>query len=346
MHAQLKGMKSLFMTLALISALFTLVVSVSTQTEANTETDVRFNKELDGFDYPFVVSTFTFNTQNQELKMRYMDVGDKSAEKVIVLLHGKNFSGYYWERIANDLLKKNYRVIIPDQIGFGKSSKPKAYQYSMGQFALNTKSLLDSLGLKKYDLVAHSMGGMIAVTFAVDYPEALNKLILINPIGLEAYGQYAQFKDTDFFYKNERGKTLESARAYQQANYYDGKWSDEYEKLLVPTKGQLAGDDWDIVAWNNALTYGPIFSENIVAKFPQVTTKTYLIIGIRDKTGPGRGWKKAGVTRTLGQYDKLGKNAQALISGSKLYELEGLGHMPQFEDYAAFSKVFDEVIAD
>ena len=49
--------------------------------------------------------------------MRYMDIGDKNADKVIVLLHGKNFSGYYWERIANDLLKRKYRVVIPDQIG-------------------------------------------------------------------------------------------------------------------------------------------------------------------------------------------------------------------------------------
>ncbi|MGJ8656479.1 MAG: alpha/beta fold hydrolase [Akkermansiaceae bacterium] len=332
-------MKMLSMVLVAATA---LVVPVSAQAAA----EVKYNQELDGFDYPFEVSTYRLKTQNQELKMRYMDVGDQSSTKVIVLLHGKNFSGFYWERIAKDLVKKGYRVIIPDQIGFGKSSKPKAYQYSLGQLALNTKSLLDSLDLKKYDIVGHSMGGMVATTFAVDYPEVLNKLILINPIGLEAYGKYAQFKDTDFFYQNELGKTLDKARAYQQKNYYDGKWSDAYEELLVPTEGQIAGGDWEIVAWNNALTYGPIFSENIVAKFPQITTPTHLVIGTRDKTGPGRGWKKSGVTKTLGEYDKLGKKTQALIKGSKLYELEGLGHMPQFEDYEAFSKVFDEVIAD
>ena len=54
----------------------------------------------------------------------------------------------------------------------------------------------------------------------------------------------------------------------------------------------LAGDDWKIVAWNNALTYGPIFSENIVDRFSQINNETVFIIGTRDKTGSGRGWLK------------------------------------------------------
>jgi len=305
---------------------------------------VKYNKELDGFAYPFEVKTFDFNSQNQDLKMRYMDVGNQTAEKVIVLLHGKNFSGYYWEQVAKDLLNKGYRVIIPDQIGFGKSSKPAAYQYSFGQLALNTKSLIDNLNIEKYDLVGHSMGGMLAVTFAVNYSDSVNKLVLINPIGLEDYSRYVAFKDVNFFYQRELAGTLEKAINYQKSNYYDGQWSSQYEQLLTPLKGMLAGDDWPIVAWNNALTYGPIFSENIVDRLSQITNKTYLIIGTRDKTGPGRGWLKAGTSRKLGEYKELGKNAQSLIEGSVLIELDGLGHMPQYEDYSTFIKAFNKVI--
>ena len=169
--------------------------------QAFAENPIKYNKELDGFKYPFKVNTFKFNSQNQDLKMRYMDIGDKNAKKVIVLLHGKNFSGYYWKRVANDLVKRKYRVVIPDQIGFGKSSKPDSYQYSFGQLALNTKSMLGNLNIKKFDLVGHSMGGMLATTFAVNYPKFINKLILINPIGLEDYGKYVEFKDVNFFYK-------------------------------------------------------------------------------------------------------------------------------------------------
>lgn len=305
---------------------------------------VKYNKELDGFDYPFDVKTFEFDSQKQTLKMRYMDIGDKDAEKTIVLLHGKNFAGFYWEDVANDLVSKKYRVLIPDQIGFGKSSKPDAYQYSLGQFALNTKLLLESLKIDNITLVGHSMGGMIATTFAVNYVSTVDKLILINSIGLEDYSKYTEFKDVNFFYKNELGKTVDKARAYQQKIYYAGKWSKEYETLLVPLKGMLAGDDWQVVAWNNALTYGPIFSENIVDRFSQIQSKTYLINGTRDTTGPGRGWLKEGVTRKLGEYTKLGKHTQGLIKDSVLIELEGLGHMPFYEDYPAFIKAFNQAI--
>jgi pimeloyl-ACP methyl ester carboxylesterase len=328
-------MKMLFLSLFIVLTLISQGIA---------ESPVKYNKELDGFKYPFEVNTHKFNSQNQDLKMRYMDIGEKDAQKVIVLLHGKNFSGYYWESVTKDLLKKNYRVIIPDQIGFGKSSKPDYYQYSFGQLALNTKTLLDSLKIAKLDLVGHSMGGMLATTFAVNYPKSVNKLILINPIGLEDYGKYVEFKDVNFFYKRELAKTLDKARNYQKKNYYDGKWSSEYEKLLIPLKGMLAGEDWKIVAWNNALTYGPIFSENIVDRFSQVTSETFLIIGTRDKTGPGRGWLKEGVTIKLGEYKKLGINANNLIKGSKLIELDGLGHMPQYENYNLFINSFYKAI--
>jgi len=328
-------MKMLFLSLFIVLTLISQGIA---------ESPVKYNKELDGFKYPFEVNTHKFNSQNKDLKMRYMDIGEKDAQKVIVLLHGKNFSGYYWESVAKDLLKKNYRVIIPDQIGFGKSSKPDYYQYSFGQLALNTKTLLDSLKIAKLDLVGHSMGGMLATTFAVNYTKSVNKLILINPIGLEDYGKYVEFKDVNFFYKRELAKTLDKARNYQKKNYYDGKWSSEYEELLIPLKGMLAGEDWKIVAWNNALTYGPIFSENIVDRFSQVTSKTFLIIGTRDKTGPGRGWLKEGVTIKLGEYKKLGINANNLIKGSKLIELDGLGHMPQYENYNVFINSFYKAI--
>jgi pimeloyl-ACP methyl ester carboxylesterase len=307
-------------------------------------TPVKYNKELDGFDYPFAVKTFDLNSQNKTLKMRYMDIGNIKAAKTIVLLHGKNFAGYYWERVANDLLKQNYRVIIPDQIGFGKSSKPDYYQYSFGQLALNTKLLLDSLHIEKADIVGHSMGGMVATTFAANYANTVNKLILINPIGLEDYGKYTEFKDVNFFYKNELAKTLDKARNYQIKNYYDGKWSQDYEKLLIPLKGMLAGDDWETVAWNNALTYGPIFSENIVDRFSQIKNETFIIIGTRDKTGPGKGWLKAGETRELGDFKQLGIDTKNRIQDSTLIELEGLGHMPHFEDYDAFIKAFHQAL--
>ncbi len=314
---------------------------------------ISFDKNLSQFKYPFQVEDFTFNTQQQTLTMNYMDVGTSTSsshsqkQKVAVLLHGKNFAGFYWQRITQDLVKKGYRVIIPDQVGFGKSSKPQHYQYSFGQLALNTQALLQKLNIKDYTLVGHSMGGMLAVNMAYLYGGDISKLVLINPIGLEPYLDYVQIKDTDFFYQRELNKSVKGARNYQKKNYYAGKWHDDYEKLLIPLKGWLNGPDWKTVAWNNALTYGPIFNEDITHTLPKLTTPTHFIIGTRDTTGPGRAWKKNGAqyqNYTLGDYKKLGKAAVARMQNATLHELPGLGHMPQFEDYPRFSKVFFKVV--
>lgn len=302
-----------------------------------------YDATLTTYTYPHEVHKFKLSSQRQFLEMAYMDL-NKSSKRVAVLLHGKNFSGFYWDRIARDMVKKGYRVIIPDQIGFGKSSKPKQYQYSFSNLALNTKKLLESLKVEKYILVGHSMGGMLGVHFTHLYPNQVEKLFLINPIGLEPYLKYVEYKDPEFFYKIELAKTPEKFKAYQQKNYYDGKWREDYDALLEPYNGQMKSKDWPIVAWNNALTYGPIFSEDITTKFSEIKNPVVLIIGTRDKTGPGRNWKKPGVTRKLGEYKKLGREAHRKFKNSKLEELPGLGHMPQFEDYERFWSAFSKYL--
>ena len=81
------------------------------------------------------------------------------------------------------LRKEGYRVIAIDQIGFGRSSKPILH-YTISTHAMNTKRLLDHLGIKQTDIVTHSMGGMVASRFASPYPDTVGNLAMINQIGL------------------------------------------------------------------------------------------------------------------------------------------------------------------
>ena len=89
--------------------------------------------------------------------------------RTVVLLHGKNFCAATWEA-HQPLSNAGYRVIAPDQIGFCKSTKPQAYQFSLHQLAANTRALLDSLGVEKAIVMGHSMGGMLATRYALIYP--------------------------------------------------------------------------------------------------------------------------------------------------------------------------------
>src|SRR6187402_2665686 len=141
---------------------------------------------LENVQYPFPVKEISLKIQGQDLKMAYMDLQPKSTNgKTVLLLHGKNFMAAYWERTANDLAAAGFRVIMPDQIGFGKSSKPTNIQYTFQLLAQNTKAILDELKITKTSVLGHSMGGMLATRFTLMYPENVEKLILENPIGLE-----------------------------------------------------------------------------------------------------------------------------------------------------------------
>ena len=141
---------------------------------------------LEGYDYAFGVKTFNFTSQGQDLVMAYQfEKSPTPNGKTVLLLHGKNFNGAYWGETMKTLLDAGYNVIVPDQIGFGKSSKPANYQFTFQQLAENTHELLKREGVEESVVLGHSMGGMLATRYALMYPESTQQLILIKPIGLE-----------------------------------------------------------------------------------------------------------------------------------------------------------------
>ncbi|WP_261511389.1 alpha/beta fold hydrolase [Chryseobacterium paludis] len=298
-------------------------------------------KPLDGmltnYQYPYEVHFVDLNSQNQNLKMAYMDVQPKNPNgKIIMLLHGKNFNGAYWEQTAKDLSDKGFRIIIPDQIGFGKSSKPKSYQFSFAQLAVNTKAILDGLKINKLIVLGHSMGGMVATRFTLMYPEVVEKLILENPIGLEDYKVLAKYQTIDAAYQSELKNTYQSYKDYQLKFYYDNHWKPEYDKWLDLLAGWTLSKDYPSVAWNAALTTDIVFNQPVVYEFKNIKVPTLLIIGTRDRTAIGKDRAPKEVQAKMGQYQELGKKTQAEILGSKLVELENVGHLPHIEVYPKF----------
>ncbi|WP_426277257.1 alpha/beta fold hydrolase [Chryseobacterium sp. S-02] len=293
--------------------------------------------ELTNYKYPYEVHFLSLKSQNNDLKMAYMDVKPKTSNgKTIMLLHGKNFNGAYWERTAKDLSEKGFRVIIPDQIGFGKSSKPQSYQFSFSQLADNTKTVLDQLKINKTIVLGHSMGGMVATRFTLLYPEKVEKLILENPIGLEDYKTFAAYQTIDQAYQSELKNTAETYKNYQLKFYYDNKWKAEYQPWLDLIAGWTLHSDYPKVAWDAALTSDMIYNQPVCYEFKNVKTPTLLIIGTRDRTAIGKDRAPKELQLKMGQYQELGKKTQQQIEGSKLVEIENVGHLPHIEVYDKF----------
>jgi pimeloyl-ACP methyl ester carboxylesterase len=316
--------------------LATFLLSLPSTRAQNTELEW-LDIELLNYKYPYPVSNISLNVQNQNLKMAYMDVmPDNHNGKNIVLFHGKNFNGAYWETTIKALESEGFRVIVPDQVGFGKSSKPDYFQYSFQQLAKNTMTLLDTLGIKKTAILGHSMGGMLATRFTLMYPETTEKLILVNPIGLEDWKIKVPYKPVEWWYQRELNKDYESIKEYQRKSYYDNKWKPEYDQWVNLLAGWTLNSNYETIAWNSALTYDMIFTQPVVYEFGNIDVATLLIIGTRDRTALGKNLVSAEVRETMGLYDELGEKTRDRIPNARLIELEDIGHLPHIEDFDRF----------
>ncbi|AHL75110.1 alpha/beta hydrolase [Stutzerimonas stutzeri] len=317
-----------------------LAFALSAMATAASANDAGYGEQLEGFEYPYPVHHFALDSQGQSLKMGYMDIAPTvpANGRTAVLFHGKNFCGATWETSIKALADDGYRVVAPDQIGFCTSSKPEHYQYSFHQLAANTHALLASLGVAKVDLIGHSTGGMLATRYGLIYPQATEKLILVNPIGLEDWKALGvPWRSVDQWY--ELKLSADGVRKYEQKTYYAGQWKPEYDRWVDMLAGLNKGPGHKRVAWNSALIYDMIFTQPVFYELPNLEMPTVLIIGDADTTAIGSDIASPDIKAKIGNYKVMGKQAAKLIPDARLVEFPGKGHAPQMEDPGAFNKV-------
>ena len=232
-----------------------------------------------------------------------------------------------------------YRVIAPDQIGFGKSTKPAHYQYTFQQLAGNTHALLASLGISRVVVVGHSTGGMLGVRYALMYPDSVDRLALVDPIGLEDWkAKGVPWQSIDTMYLQELKTTADGIREYERTTYYAGTWKPEYEQWVQMLAGLYRGPGRELVAWNAALTSDMIYTQPVLYEFGDLKMPVLLVIGDKDTTAFGKDASPPAVRATLGNYPKLGKEAASRIPHVRLVEFPDLGHSPRIQAPEIFHK--------
>lgn len=306
-----------------------------------------YGPQLEGFDYPHQVQRFDFESQRQPLSMAYLDVVPQQANgRTVVLLHGKNFCAATWESAIAALTDAGYRVIAPDQIGFCKSSKPDHYQFTFNQLADNTHALLRKLGIERAVVVGHSMGGMLAARYALQYPKETERLLLVNPIGLEDWrAEGVPWRNVDAKYAAQLKTDFESIKKYQQDTYYHGEWKPEFERWAAMLAGMYAGPGKDLVAWNQALTSDMVYNQPVLYEFPRIQVPTTLLIGQLDRTAVDKALLAPELAQRLGDYPQLGQRAARLIPNANLVEFNDLGHSPQVEAPQRFNAALLEALS-
>ena len=269
---------------------------------------------LEDVPYPHPVSYLSFTLEGQDVRMAYMDVAPRGTPngKSVVLLHGMNFFGEAWASTIEILRNEGYRVVVPDQIGFGRSSKPILH-YSISTHASNTKRLLDHLGIKTTDIVTHSMGGMVASRFASSYPEAVGSLAMINQIGLTDARSARPWRDTSEVYKTSLARDYAEIVKGMRAYYVT--WKPEYMKYVKIHYGWTKSGDWPRMAMVRALQQQAIYADPVVYDWPRIKARTLVIGG--EKDGP--------------DYPGGARRVADAVQNGQLVIIPNVGHNPQFE---------------
>src|SRR5215475_13765368 len=293
---------------------------------------------LEGFPYPYPVNLMPLVNDGEPLRMAYMDVAPAQPNgRTVLLLHGRNFPSSYWEPVIKTLADAGFRVVVPDQIGFGKSSKPAA-ELHFDTLARNTVTLLDHLQIAKTEIVAHSMGGMLAVRIARAYPDRVAHLVLAAPIGLEDYRQYVPPTPTEKILENEDKLTAEDYRKQLQVNYAI-KLPPEQVTPFIDARFNIK-DSAEYPRWLRAFASSAqmIYREPVVSEIPLVTQPTLFIMGADDHNAPGKANAPEALRPKMGQNADLARALATKMPNGRAEVIENAGHLVFLDAPARFNE--------
>lgn len=231
--------------------------------------------------------------------IHYSDTG---TGRVIILLHGLGMDHHHWDSNIPHLSTK-FRVLAPDQIGFGDSSKP-LINYSTFTLVEFLRGFMDKLGIDKAILVGNSLGGRVALNFALESPERVERLVLVDASGIKLPEMSARAKSV----------TLNPATMAEMRNLF----------LVLTSDSPLITTDYVRHHWENRLRRGDGYTiEHILnekytpvdERLGEIKAPTLII------------WGRSDLIRPCCQMANAFKGG---ISSSTLVVLDA-GHTPHYE---------------
>lgn len=280
---------------------------------------------LDRSEYPFT-SKFSYI---DGYKLHYIDEG---VGNVILFVHGTPSWSFDYRNIIK-ALSKSFRCIAIDHIGFGLSDKPEHYDYSTINHSRTLEKFIEKKQLSDFTLVVHDFGGPIGLNFAIEHPDMVKRLVILNswlwssktdpdyiklsrllrsPI-LPFLYKYLNFSPKFILPKSFGDHKLSSQTLKQYTKPFAHKT--QRNGALAFAKSLLNDQDWFEELWNH--------KKSIASK------PTLLIWGIKDPVIK---------PHYLDKFKSAFGNAQVI-------RLETCGHFPQEEEHAKVSKAIWDFVS-
>jgi len=241
-------------------------------------------------------------------KIHYLEAG---MGPTVILLHGLGGSSVAWSFNIGPLAEK-FHVVVPDQIGFGKSDKPLV-NYRIRTYVDFLDQFCKQLKIERATLVGNSMGGWIAAMFTASFPDRVDKLVLVDAAG------YTPPKDFDMrtlFGLNPT--TREGMKVLVSKVFYNKAFQSDAAIDQAITVRLAAGDGYTIKTITESIIRGEDFLDDVVKTIKRPT----LIV-----------WGRQDGLVALADGERFNKD----IAGSKMVVIEQCGHVPNAEKPGEFN---------
>lgn len=203
--------------------------------------------------------------------------------RTVLVLHGNNFGGFHCKAVIDGLTTAGFRVIVPDQIGYGRSSKPIAPFYLSSQ-ARNTSLILQHEKIERVSVIGHSMGGMLAARFATQYPKMVERVVIYDPIGLTDGRFNSPMTPIDRIYAQTLKTDYQSTRASlsRYVGHNPQAWNDDFKLYTRIRYSWTLSAEWPRLARVQALISQMLYNDPVVCDWPHIRVPTLAFGGAED----------------------------------------------------------------
>jgi len=251
------------------------------------------------------------------VKTAYLSAGDGQP---VICLHGAGAGGVTWYP-SIDAIAKDFHVLAPDIVGYGESDKPNA-AYDRPYFAAWLRDFLSALGVSKAHIVGLSQGGAIALQFALESPEMVDKLVLVDSGALGAQPSFWPFV----------GMVWMNIIPSAMANRFLSRYLLFKPENRDPNHGHYSVEVLKRLGGKNAFTQGKGAAVSAIPKesLRQIKNQTLII------------W---------GQDDNFfsiehGEVAAQIIPNAKFQRIQDAGHLPLMDQPEVFNKVLNDFLRE
>lgn len=263
----------------------------------------------------------------------------KPNGKAVLLFHGKAFGCYYFRNVIEALTSAGYRVIAPDQIGWGKSSKPDIH-FSFRLLAANTAAVLDQLNVGSVAVLGHSTGGMTATRFTLMYPERVTHLVLEDPLGLADYRIGIPPQTEETLYQHELNWTEPDVIRDYVKGYFVHPDPQVFEPLADVLIRVTLSPDYPRWARDAALTFQMIYQQPVRYEYHLIKPPVLLVVGAEDHVVPLGQYAPPAEAARLGDFIALSEAAARDIPRATRVVVPECGHIPHLEKPDQFLTAF------